>query len=101
MGPHALFNQLQEGNQSAVISLPSQRLILEVSDETTRLNGFLLPSENTVLRPTTPNQQMRATPRPQLQQQQRAQPSRCWSNCSSSSKHNYRISDHCLHNRQG
>ncbi|KAF3635097.1 hypothetical protein FXO37_26166 [Capsicum annuum] len=101
MGPHALFNQLQEGNQakngidvkflfmmdhlklvvllsgsSAVISLPSQRLILEVSDETTRLNGFLLPSENTVLRPTTPNQQMRATPRPQLQQQQqqRAQP---------------------------
>ncbi|PHT29769.1 hypothetical protein CQW23_30617 [Capsicum baccatum] len=58
MGPHALFNQLQEGNQSAVISLPSQRLILEVSDETTRLNGFLLPSENTVLRPTTPNQQM-------------------------------------------
>ncbi|XP_047255331.1 mediator of RNA polymerase II transcription subunit 25 isoform X2 [Capsicum annuum] len=94
MGPHALFNQLQEGNQSAVISLPSQRLILEVSDETTRLNGFLLPSENTVLRPTTPNQQMRATPRPQLQQQQRAQPLL-------EQLHNYRISDHCLHNRQG
>ncbi|KAF3653807.1 hypothetical protein FXO38_15481 [Capsicum annuum] len=94
VGPYALFNQLQEGNQSAVISLPSQRLILEVSDETTRLNGFLLPSENTVLRPTTPNQQMRATPRPQLQQQQRAQQLL-------EQLHNYRISDHCLHNRQG
>ncbi|KAG0456193.1 hypothetical protein HPP92_023981 [Vanilla planifolia] len=64
LNQHGFLGQLQEKKLCAVIQLPSQTLLLSVSDKAGRLIGMLFPGDMVVFKPPVPSQQQ------QLQQQQ-------------------------------
>ncbi|XP_026386697.1 mediator of RNA polymerase II transcription subunit 25-like isoform X2 [Papaver somniferum] len=64
LNQHGFLGQLQEKKLCAVIKLPSQTLLLSVSDKASRLIGMLFPGDMVVFKPQPPTQQ---------QQQQRQQ----------------------------
>ncbi|KAL3654380.1 Mediator of RNA polymerase II transcription subunit 25 [Castilleja foliolosa] len=66
MDQHGFLGQLQEKKLCAVIQLPSQTLLLSVSDKAYRLIGMLFPGDMVVFKPQIPTQQ-------QLQAQQQHQ----------------------------
>ncbi|KAJ0257825.1 Mediator of RNA polymerase II transcription subunit 25 [Hirschfeldia incana] len=68
MSQHGFLGQLQDKKLCAVIQLPSQTLLLSVSDKACRLIGMLFPGDMVVFKPQIPNQQQQ-----QLQQQQQIQ----------------------------
>ncbi|XP_075484469.1 mediator of RNA polymerase II transcription subunit 25-like isoform X2 [Primulina tabacum] len=68
MNQHGFLGQLQEKKLCAVIQLPSQTLLLSVSDKAYRLIGMLFPGDMVVFKPQPPNQQQLQAQ--QLQQQQ-------------------------------
>ncbi|KAM3394748.1 mediator of RNA polymerase II transcription subunit 25 [Capsicum galapagoense] len=79
MNQHGFLSQLQEKKLCAVIQLPSQTLLLSVSDKACRLIGMLFPGDMVVFKPQIPSQQQQQQPpppqqlqaqHPQLQQQQ-------------------------------
>ncbi|KAL2542119.1 Mediator of RNA polymerase II transcription subunit 25 [Abeliophyllum distichum] len=76
MNQHGFLGQLQEKKLCAVIQLPSQTLLLSVSDKACRLIGMLFPGDMVVFKPQTPSQQqqqhqqLQSQQHPQLQQQQ-------------------------------
>ncbi|XP_015895700.3 mediator of RNA polymerase II transcription subunit 25 isoform X1 [Ziziphus jujuba] len=78
MNQHGFLGQLQEKKLCAVIQLPSQTLLLSVSDKAYRLIGMLFPGDMVVFKPQIPNQQqqqqMQQQQHPQLQQQQQQHP---------------------------
>uniref|UniRef100_A0A5B7AVZ0 Mediator of RNA polymerase II transcription subunit 25 n=1 Tax=Davidia involucrata TaxID=16924 RepID=A0A5B7AVZ0_DAVIN len=67
MNQHGFLGQLQEKKLCAVIQLPSQTLLLSVSDKAYRLIGMLFPGDMVVFKPQISSQQQ------QLQQQQQQQ----------------------------
>ncbi|XP_016463001.1 mediator of RNA polymerase II transcription subunit 25 isoform X2 [Nicotiana tabacum] len=67
MDQHVFLSQLQEKKFCAVIQLPSQAMILSVSDKTCRLIGMLFPENTVVFKPQKLNQQLEAQ-HPQLEQ---------------------------------
>ncbi|XP_071927736.1 mediator of RNA polymerase II transcription subunit 25-like [Coffea arabica] len=69
MNQHGFLGQLQEKKLCAVIQLPSQTLLLSVSDKACRLIGMLFPGDMVVFKPQIPSQQQQQ----QLQQQQHQQ----------------------------
>ncbi|KAL3501666.1 hypothetical protein ACH5RR_036115 [Cinchona calisaya] len=69
MNQHGFLGQLQEKKLCAVIQLPSQTLLLSVSDKAHRLIGMLFPGDMVVFKPQIPSQQQQQ----QLQQQQHQQ----------------------------
>ncbi|KAK4263763.1 hypothetical protein QN277_029137 [Acacia crassicarpa] len=69
MNPHGFLTQLQEKKLCAVIQLPSQTLLLSVSDEACRLIGMLFPGDAVVFKPQLSSQLQQ-----QMQQQQQMQP---------------------------
>ncbi|XP_057765700.1 mediator of RNA polymerase II transcription subunit 25 [Salvia miltiorrhiza] len=72
MDQHGFLGQLQEKKLCAVIQLPSQTLLLSVSDKAYRLIGMLFPGDMVVFKPQIPNpqQQLQAQQHQHLQQQQ-------------------------------
>ncbi|KEH39855.1 putative von Willebrand factor, type A [Medicago truncatula] len=66
MNQHGFLGQLKEKKQCAVIQLPSQTLLMSVSDKPCRLIGMIFPKEMVVTKPPLSSQQ-------QLQQQQMQQ----------------------------
>ncbi|KAJ9140692.1 hypothetical protein P3X46_031308 [Hevea brasiliensis] len=80
MNQHGFLGQLQEKKLCAVIQLPSQTLLLSVSDKAFRLIGMLFPGDMVVFKPQISSQQqqmqqqhhqqMPPQQHPQLQQQQ-------------------------------
>ncbi|XP_061375090.1 mediator of RNA polymerase II transcription subunit 25 [Gastrolobium bilobum] len=68
MNPHGFLGQLQEKKLCAVIQLPSQTLLLSVSDKACRLIGMLFPGDMVVFKPQLSSQQQQ-----QMQQQQHQQ----------------------------
>ncbi|XP_004513304.1 mediator of RNA polymerase II transcription subunit 25 isoform X2 [Cicer arietinum] len=81
MNPHGFLGQLQEKKLCAVIQLPSQTLLLSVSDKACRLIGMLFPGDMVVFKPQLSSQQQQMQQQhqqmqsqqqhlPQLQQQQ-------------------------------
>ncbi|XP_052726063.1 mediator of RNA polymerase II transcription subunit 25 isoform X2 [Vigna angularis] len=82
MNPHGFLVQLQEKKLCAVIQLPSQTLLLSVSDKAFRLIGMLFPGDMVVFKPQLSSQQQQQMQQqhqqmqsqqqhlPQLQQQQ-------------------------------
>ncbi|XP_038720220.1 mediator of RNA polymerase II transcription subunit 25-like isoform X2 [Tripterygium wilfordii] len=79
LNQHGFLAQLQEKKLCAVIQLPSQTLLLSISDKAFRLIGMLFPGDMVVFRPQIPSQQqqlqqqMQSQQHPQLQQQQLSQ----------------------------
>ncbi|KAK4606304.1 hypothetical protein RGQ29_000517 [Quercus rubra] len=79
MNQHGFLGQLQEKKLRAVIQLPSQTLLLSVSDKACRLIGMLFPGDMVVFKPQISSQQqqqqqmqqqqMQSQQHPQLQQQ--------------------------------
>ncbi|CAI9768086.1 unnamed protein product [Fraxinus pennsylvanica] len=69
MNQHGFLGQLQEKKLCAVIQLPSQTLLLSVSDKACRLIGMLFPGDMVVFKPQISSQQQ-PQQHPQLQQQQ-------------------------------
>lgn len=67
LNQHGFLGQLQEKKLCAVIQLPSQTLLLSVSDKAGRLIGMLFPGDMVVFKPQVSTQQ------PQMQQQQQLQ----------------------------
>ncbi|CAH9139934.1 unnamed protein product [Cuscuta epithymum] len=67
MNQHGFLGQLQEKKLCAVIQLPSQTLLLSVSDKACRLIGMLFPGDMVVFKPQIPNPQQQQQ---QMQQQQ-------------------------------
>ncbi|XP_042456579.1 mediator of RNA polymerase II transcription subunit 25-like isoform X2 [Zingiber officinale] len=65
LNQHGFLGQLQEKKLCAVIQLPSQTLLLSVSDKAGRLIGMLFPGDMVVFKPQVPSQQQQ-----QLQQLQ-------------------------------
>ncbi|KAK7306952.1 hypothetical protein VNO77_39602 [Canavalia gladiata] len=85
MNPHGFLGQLQEKKLCAVIQLPSQTLLLSVSDKACRLIGMLFPGDMVVFKPQLSSQQQQQMQQhqqmqsqqqhlPQLQQQQQQLP---------------------------
>ncbi|KZV35948.1 mediator of RNA polymerase II transcription subunit 25 [Dorcoceras hygrometricum] len=77
MNQHGFLGQLQEKKLCAVIQLPSQTLLLSVSDKAYRLIGMLFPGDMVVFKPQPPNQQQLQAQQLQqqhLQQMQQQQP---------------------------
>ncbi|XP_062111181.1 mediator of RNA polymerase II transcription subunit 25 isoform X2 [Humulus lupulus] len=74
MNQHGFLGQLQEKKLCAVIQLPSQTLLLSVSDKACRLIGMLFPGDMVVFKPQISSQQqqqqLQQQQHPQLQQQQ-------------------------------
>ncbi|XP_047330433.1 mediator of RNA polymerase II transcription subunit 25-like [Impatiens glandulifera] len=68
MNQHGFLGQLQEKKLCAVIQLPSQTLLLSVSDKACRLIGMLFPGDMVVFKPQIPSQQQQ-----QHQQMQQGQ----------------------------
>ncbi|KAJ6982231.1 hypothetical protein NC653_025365 [Populus alba x Populus x berolinensis] len=66
MNQHGFLGQLQEKKLCAVIQLPSQTLLLSVSDKACRLIGMLFPGDMVVFKPQISSQQQQQ----QMQQQQ-------------------------------
>ncbi|XP_052312388.1 mediator of RNA polymerase II transcription subunit 25 isoform X2 [Populus trichocarpa] len=80
MNQHGFLGQLQEKKLCAVIQLPSQTLLLSVSDKACRLIGMLFPGDMVVFKPQISSQQQQQMQQqqqqqqhPQLQQQQHQQ----------------------------
>ncbi|KAI3763881.1 hypothetical protein L2E82_13879 [Cichorium intybus] len=78
MNQHGFLGQLQEKKLCAVIQLPSQTLLLSVSDKACRLIGMLFPGDMVVFKPQISGQQqqpqqLQPQQHPQLQQQQQMQ----------------------------
>ncbi|XP_042052695.1 mediator of RNA polymerase II transcription subunit 25-like [Salvia splendens] len=81
MDQHGFLGQLQEKKLCAVIQLPSQTLLLSVSDKAYRLIGMLFPGDMVVFKPQIPNPQQQQQhqhlqqqqPLQQMQQQQQPQ----------------------------
>ncbi|KAJ4757046.1 Mediator of RNA polymerase II transcription subunit 25 [Rhynchospora pubera] len=73
LNQHGFLGQLQEKKLCAVIQLPSQTLLLSVSDKAGRLIGMLFPGDMVVFKPQVPSQQQQQQ-QPQQQQQQQLQP---------------------------
>ncbi|XP_024987974.1 mediator of RNA polymerase II transcription subunit 25 isoform X2 [Cynara cardunculus var. scolymus] len=77
MNQHGFLGQLQEKKLCAVIQLPSQTLLLSVSDKACRLIGMLFPGDMVVFKPQISGQQqpqqLQPQQHPQLQQQQQQQ----------------------------
>lgn len=75
MNQHGFLGQLQEKKLCAVIQLPSQTLLLSVSDKACRLIGMLFPGDMVVFKPQIPgqHQQQQQLQQHQLQQQQHPQ----------------------------
>ncbi|KAI4338729.1 hypothetical protein MLD38_023751 [Melastoma candidum] len=69
MNQHGFLGQLQEKKLCAVIQLPSQTLLLSISDKACRLIGMLFPGDIVVFKPQIPSQQQQH----QFQQQQQQQ----------------------------
>ncbi|KAJ6431887.1 hypothetical protein OIU84_019210 [Salix udensis] len=57
MNQHGFLGQLQEKKLCAVIQLPSQTLLLSVSDKACRLIGMLFPGDMVVFKPQISSQQ--------------------------------------------
>ncbi|XP_008791235.2 mediator of RNA polymerase II transcription subunit 25 [Phoenix dactylifera] len=70
LNQHGFLGQLQEKKLCAVIQLPSQTLLLSVSDKAGRLIGVLFPGDMVVFKPQVPSQQQQQL----LLQQQQLQP---------------------------
>ncbi|XP_023746257.1 mediator of RNA polymerase II transcription subunit 25 isoform X1 [Lactuca sativa] len=75
MNQHGFLGQLQEKKLCAVIQLPSQTLLLSVSDKACRLIGMLFPGDMVVFKPQISGQQpqpqqLQPQQHPQMQQQQ-------------------------------
>ncbi|EOY02124.1 Phytochrome and flowering time regulatory protein isoform 2 [Theobroma cacao] len=70
MNQHGFLGQLQEKKLCAVIQLPSQTLLLSVSDKACRLIGMLFPGDMVVFKPQISSQHQQQQ---QLQQQQHQQ----------------------------
>lgn len=70
MNQHGFLSQLQEKKLCAVIQLPSQTLLLSVSDKACRLIGMLFPGDMVVFKPQISSQQQQQQ---QMQQQQHQQ----------------------------
>lgn len=73
MNQHNFLGQLQEKKLCAVIQLPSQTLLLSVSDKACRLIGMLFPGDMVVFKPQMPSQQQQQLQQLQQQQQQHPQ----------------------------
>ncbi|KAJ6726385.1 MEDIATOR OF RNA polymerase II TRANSCRIPTION SUBUNIT 25 [Salix purpurea] len=75
MNQHGFLGQLQEKKLCAVIQLPSQTLLLSVSDKAYRLIGMLFPGDMVVFKPqiSSQQQQMQQQHHQQMQQQQHPQ----------------------------
>ncbi|KAL7171256.1 hypothetical protein ACSBR2_035992 [Camellia fascicularis] len=79
MNHHGFLGQLQEKKLCAVIQLPSQTLMLSVTDKACRLIGRLFPADMVVFKPQISSQQQKQqlpqmqqeAALPQMQQQQR------------------------------
>ncbi|KAK4341065.1 hypothetical protein RND71_039566 [Anisodus tanguticus] len=69
MNQHGFLSQLQEKKLCAVIQLPSQTLLLSVSDKACRLIGMLFPGDMVVFKPQIPSQQQQQQQQQQLQAQ--------------------------------
>ncbi|XP_076917212.1 mediator of RNA polymerase II transcription subunit 25-like [Bidens hawaiensis] len=75
MNQHGFLGQLQEKKLCAVIQLPSQTLLLSVSDKACRLIGMLFPGDMVVFKPQISGQQPPQQLQPQqLQPQQQQHP---------------------------
>ncbi|PKA55557.1 Mediator of RNA polymerase II transcription subunit 25 [Apostasia shenzhenica] len=71
LNQHGFLAQLQEKKLCAVIQLPSQTLLLSVSDKAGRLIGMLFPGDMVVFKPQVSGQQQQQQQlQQQLQQQQ-------------------------------
>ncbi|XP_038892144.1 mediator of RNA polymerase II transcription subunit 25 isoform X2 [Benincasa hispida] len=70
MNQHGFLGQLQEKKLCAVIQLPSQTLLLSVSDKACRLIGMLFPGDMVVFKPQIPSQQQQQHQMQQQMQQQ-------------------------------
>ncbi|XP_042503107.1 mediator of RNA polymerase II transcription subunit 25 [Macadamia integrifolia] len=70
LNQHGFLGQLQEKKLCAVIQLPSQTLLLSVSDKACRLIGMLFPGDMVVFKPQISSQQQHQLQQQQLQQQQ-------------------------------
>ncbi|KAK7275218.1 hypothetical protein RIF29_16327 [Crotalaria pallida] len=73
MNPHGFLGQLQEKKLCAVIQLPSQTLLLSVSDKACRLIGMLFPGDMVVFKPQLSSQQQQQMQQQMQQQQQQMQ----------------------------
>lgn len=73
MNQHGFLGQLQEKKLCAVIQLPSQTLLLSVSDKACRLIGMLFPGDMVVFKPQISSQQQQQQQQQQIQQQQHQQ----------------------------
>ncbi|XP_020974299.1 mediator of RNA polymerase II transcription subunit 25 isoform X2 [Arachis ipaensis] len=73
MNPHGFLGQLQEKKLCAVIQLPSQTLLLSVSDKAFRLIGMLFPGDMVVFKPQLTSQQQQQMQQQQQQQHQQLQ----------------------------
>ncbi|XP_057446959.1 mediator of RNA polymerase II transcription subunit 25-like [Lotus japonicus] len=75
MNPHRFFGQLQEKKLCAVIPLPSQTLLLSISNKASRLIGMLLPGilDMAALKPQLSSQQQQQMQQPQQMQSQQQQ----------------------------
>ncbi|XP_023541649.1 mediator of RNA polymerase II transcription subunit 25-like isoform X2 [Cucurbita pepo subsp. pepo] len=73
MNQHGFLGQLQEKKLCAVIQLPSQTLLLSVSDKACRLIGMLFPGDMVVFKPQISSQQQQQQQQIQQQQQQQMQ----------------------------
>ncbi|KAM3274752.1 hypothetical protein ACQJBY_043645 [Aegilops geniculata] len=69
LNQHGFLGQLQEKKLCAVIQLPSQTLLLSVSDKAGRLIGMLFPGDMVVFKPQVSTQQPQMQPQQQQQQQ--------------------------------
>ncbi|WCJ24578.1 Mediator of RNA polymerase II transcription subunit 25 [Euphorbia peplus] len=69
MNQHGFLGQLQEKKLCAVIQLPSQTLLLSVSDKACRLIGMLFPGDMVVFKPQVSSSQQQLQMQQQHQQQ--------------------------------
>ncbi|CAN1314485.1 Mediator of RNA polymerase II transcription subunit 25 [Linum perenne] len=70
---HGFLGQLQEKKLCAVIQLPTQTLLLSVSDKACRLIGMLFPGDMVVFKAQIPSQQQQQQQMQQQHQQQQMQ----------------------------
>ncbi|XWS64338.1 hypothetical protein CRYUN_Cryun06bG0178000 [Craigia yunnanensis] len=70
MNQHSFLGQLQEKKLCVVIQLPSQTLLLSVSDNLSRLIGMLFPVDMVVFKPQISSQHQQQQQHQQMQPQQ-------------------------------
>jgi mediator of RNA polymerase II transcription subunit 25 len=73
MNQHGFLGQLKEKKQCAVIQLPSQTLLLSVSDKPSRLIGMIFPKDVVVTKPPLSSQQQQQQQMQQQRQQMQSQ----------------------------